>query len=486
MASPPSQILVTGTITRLGLWLDSLESEFANAVITHRERQEVGATNYLRLLGELLDRYRKGFNRYRAQAAAPPDQRLRWLQQVGSGLAELEHLFGRLSVPVAPTLTPLLAAFTRLLDRLVPGRPPIFRPVRDFNYELEEFHSTDFADLLLAATKLHQWPMLFITLPTGLLDSPRAHVLVAHEIGHAVAAVHREKVALNGVERDAAAAAGTALPPAVAPLLPEPVAPRKELLQIAKDRWNETGLPAPQKPTGTQPTVDGALLLEIVAAVGVDANDLAQAWLEEIFSDAVGTCLFGPAFMVSMLEVLLTTGSMERGTPSHPPLAARLKCIGRTLQHPELGFDPGRLPTNLRNRFETAMTEADAVLKVAPMRIGSDARLYAAVRDMLLAHMDDVVKIAIDHVKASNALYTAVQFQADVEKYTEEFVLTGVPPIDKDATLATVFNVGQVLCSDHLGRFCPGVDDREKERRVDDLLLKAIEVNEIATSWNEA
>jgi len=492
VVAPSSQILVDGAISRLGLWLDSLEAEFTSAIVAHRERQDLGAVNYLRLMQDILGRYRRGFERYRAQAAAPSDQRLRWLQQVGSGLAELEHLFGKISVPLAPTLTPLSAAFTRLLENLVPGRPPTFRPVRDFNYEIEEFHSDDFVDLLLAGVSAHQWPMLFITLPTGLLDSPRAHVLVGHEIGHAVAAVHRERVVLNESERDEANAAGEPLPPEVAPLLPVPAPPRTELLEIAKERWKEAGLPTPTSQPGvpSKPSVGGALILEVLAEVGADASELAQAWLEELFSDAIATALFGPAFLVSMLDVLLTTGSMERGTYSHPPLAARLQCVGRTLQHTDLGFNASVFPPRLRERFETAMAEADAVLKV-PLRVTpstrpSDTRLFSVVRDLVLGRVDDVVTIAVERAKECDALYTATRFTQDLATYMAEFVQAGVPPIDRDATMATVFNVGQVLCSDYLNSFCPGVDDRDKERRVDDLLLKAIEVNEIFAMWQEA
>jgi hypothetical protein len=477
VVEPALQILIDGAISRLGMWLSSLEAEFSSAATIHLERQELGAAHYTNLLLALLANYRRAFDRYRTHTIAPADLRLQWLQQVGAGLAELELLFGRLSVPVAPTLTPMLAAFSRVLERLVPGRPPIFRPVRDFNYELEEFHSSDFAGLLLAGTNKHQWPMLFITLPTGLLDSPRSHILVAHEIGHAVAAVHREK---NTTPSSGPAAALT-------PLLPHPKPARKEVLEIAKERWNEVGLPAPQKPGGPQPTAEAAILLELVAEVGANIDDLVSAWLEELFSDAVGTALFGPAFLVSMLEVLLTTGSLDRGTASHPPLAARLQCIGRTLQHVDMGFTADSFPTNLRSRFETVMANTSTVLTAAVTLVDSTDRLASLVRTLVLGKLDEVVAVAVEHAKRSGLLYTSAQFDSDRKAYVTEFVQTGVPPIGKDISIASVLNVGQVLCSDHLADFCPGVDDvREKERRVDDLLLKAIELNEMAMTWGEA
>jgi hypothetical protein len=486
-ASP--QILVDGAIARIGSWLESLAVEFDNAATLHQERLDQGAVHYVALLQALLTNYQRAFERYRAQSSAPSDLRLQWLQQVGAGLAQLENLFGRLSVPVAPTLTPLLAAFSRLLGKLVPGRPPIFRPVRDFNYELEEFHSSEFADLLLAATNEHLWPVLFITLPTGLLDTPRAHVLVAHEIGHAVAAVHREKVVLTELERAKAQAEGKPAGAPIAPLLSKPKPPRSDVLQIAKERWTETGLPAPQTSSpqgGKAVTADGALLLEVVAAVGADVDDILESWLEELFSDAIGTCLFGPAFFESMLEVLLTTGSLDRGTASHPPLAARLQCIGRTLQHAEVGFRSDQFPATLKGRFDKAMADAGTVLAATPTISSSETRLNALVRGLAIGMIDDIVTIALKAAKAGGLLYTATQFESDVRQYLTEFVQAGVPPLGKDVSLASVFNVGQVLCSDHLAAFCPGVDDRDKEKRVDDLMLKAIEVNEMAVTWTEA
>ena len=467
------------------MWLDTLRGEFDSALTTHREHKNLGSVKYLELLQALLALYRQGYDRYAKQVAAPVEQRLSWLQLVGAGLAQLENLFGRLSVPVAPALTPLVAAFSRLLARLVPGCSPIFRPVRDFNYELEEFHSNDFADLLTATTD-HQWPMIFITLPTGLLDTPRAHVLVAHELGHAVAAFDRELVARNEAERDAAITANTAPPSPLTPLLPQPRPPRAAVLRIAKERWNEHNLPAPQTAGSSTPTAESAIMLEIVAGVGAEFEDWTQAWLEELFSDSVGTCLFGPAFFVSILEVLLTTDSLDRGTRNHPALAARLQCIGRTLQRPELGFKVESFTPKLKSRFEMAMAAADNALKINRTPSGSDAMLEDIVHGAVLARMDEVISTAIRHVGACKVLYTAAQFDADIAKYVQEFYLTGVPPIEKDLPLASVFNVGQVLCSDYMELFCPGSDDRDKERRVDDLLLKAIELNEIATIWGEA
>jgi hypothetical protein len=486
-SSPTTNVLLETTISRLGSWLKSLEREFENARVARQDQNDIGAVNYLNVLQAVLERYRYAYERYRAQTAVAPGQRLLWLQDVGAGLAYLENLVGRLSVPIAPTLTPMLASFSRLLEALVPNRPPIFRPVRDFNYELEEFHSDQFLPLLTSSFSWDQWPILFITLPTGILDSPRSHVLVAHEIGHAIAAVSRENFKVYEAACTQASADGTSPPAAPPAFLPLPSAPSADVLRIAIDRWTEQGYPAPQITAGAPLTTEGEMLVGLVATVGAELDEQTEYWLEELFSDAVGACLFGPAFLVSFLEVLLTTGSMDRGSSTHPPLAARLHCIGKALRHAELGFTSDSFPPNLRERFETAMVEADAVLLAPPLTKGSEARFADVMKNLVLGRTDEIVTTAVALVKKGNALYTAAQFKADIDKHLTLFVQTGVPPIAERTSLASVFNVGQVLCSDHLDSFCPGVDDiHAKEQRVDDLLLKAIELNEIAAAWREA
>jgi hypothetical protein len=305
-------ILVEAVLGRLELWLESLEREFELAATTHRVRRELAAAAYVALLQDLLVEYKRGYDRYRAQTAAPPAKRLRWLQQIGDNIAVLESLFARISIPVAPELTPLVAAFTRLFEQLLPDHGAVFRPVRDFNYELEEMPSEDFEDFLLNRTNKHKWPVLLITIPTGLLDSPRAHVLIAHEIGHAIAAVQREEKYCRDAEIGVAASTGKPAPSPLPPLYTQPKPARREVLTIAKARWQELGYPSPQK--GGQ--VDQLLLMELVLEVGIDVDALVGAWLEELFSDAIGACVFGPAFLMAVLEVLLTTSSLERGTPT--------------------------------------------------------------------------------------------------------------------------------------------------------------------------
>lgn len=484
MTTPAPDILVDTTILRVGAWLSSFEEELRSARKRHGDLGENGAVAFVHLLDCVLSKYRNAYDRFRTQHAAPPSQRLQWLQQVGAGLAQLENLFGRLAVPVAPTLTPLLEAFTRLLEPLVPGCPPIFRPVRDFNYEIEEVHAGDFVPLLGGGVQSHPWPLLFITLPTGLLDSPRSHILVSHEIGHAIAAAHREKVDQRETERRDATAAGTSVPSAIPSLLPRPSPTRKEISRIVRERWKEMGLPPIKPPIPGQQQADVAVLMQLLAQVSGEIDELCEFWLEELFSDAVGTCLFGPAFLVAMLETLLTTGSMERGTSTHPPLAARLLCIGKTLQHTALGFSSQSFPPNLRARFDASMAEAQSTLQ-APSTTAS-GEVMGTVKDLVLNRIDEIVQVAVDRIQSANVLYTAQQFADDVERFVSRFVKLGVPPIDASASLASVFNVGQVLCSDHLHEFCPGLDDdAEKERRIDDLLLKAIELNEVSTRWKE-
>jgi hypothetical protein len=141
----------------------------------------------------------------------------------------------------------------------------------------------------------------------------------------------------------------------------------------------------------------------------------------------------------------------------------------------------------MKERYESAIKEAKAVLaKAKPAVQTCDEQLNAVVLELLLGQIDEIVKVALDWVRGHGQLYTSADLSKDSARYLSDLVQMGVPPLGKDVRLATVFNVGQILCSDHMAAFCPADSRREKEPRIDALLLKAIELNELATAWDEA
>src|SRR5262249_24330998 len=143
-------------------------------------------------------------------------------------------------------------------------------------------HEKEFSFLPDAVIARHRWPALFVKVPEGMLDSPRNHVLVAHEIGHAIAAIHQARVYEQQRLATQAQAAGQPIPAAVSGLLPIVSPDPARLHQIAVARWTATGLPTPNPPAaGTPASPEFALFSGIYLDVMQTVLQVAESWLEE-------------------------------------------------------------------------------------------------------------------------------------------------------------------------------------------------------------
>lgn len=471
-------------VERLDSWLEAALVDVEKEKRRARDGRDRAAEAYLKLIEDVVGKIRADFEALRANATAPVADRLRWLSAIGGHVPVVLLLLQELEGALAPRFTPLVAAFERLLEKLVPGESVVVRPFRMLNYELGYYESWQFQEF----QERHRFPILFLKIPTGFLDTPRNHILVGHELGHAVATVHREQVVRYERERARAVDAGTPAPPEPAPLLPSPAIENAKVLEIALLRWAEGGMePVPLDGNGL-PVTDDVQFLSTVLEVAKDVREVVQDWAEELFADAVGTCLFGPAFVFAFVEVVVPLAPLDRASTDHPANATRLVSMKALLEDAELQ-QSAALPVALQELVASIMVQADAALASVPgPRTSRSEAALLALANAVIRDLEPEIRAQAKE-RCRTLLYTGERLSRDLEAYRERFAVVGVPPIgDKtDAlSLATIFNVGQVVALQDLDRLQPVDDSRaEKEQRVDDLLLKAIELAEFQLRWGE-
>ena len=481
-------------IERLGAWFIVLQEELAaatNRVVADGDRASV---RYLQVLEAVLVEHRAAFDVYCNQSQAPERLRLQWLQTVGAGLALVDSTLGRIDGSLPPNSTPLVAAFSRLLGQLLKDQSAVFLPERFFNYEIVQFHAEQFEPALGDRVSKYEWPLMLIRLPTGILESPRNHILVGHELGHAIAAVDRAEIKRCDRELKIAQRNNLPLPPLHAPLLPRPAPTMQQLrdITIAMLRTDFPGVKVPSLKRRKQ-KVGGEdfIFLQQFASAARFLKIVVESWLEELFADAIGVCLFGPAYVLTFIDVLFPTGAPERASQDHPPIATRVLQMDALLRRKELGGMYQALPVPLTARIKPIVKIAKAASLEIPGAgwTEHERALFLLAQRTIASSVNEVHNIAIRHCREANVLYTGAQLKVDMERYLLRFVRDGVPPIGDVAvaggglTLATILNVGQAVALAYLDGFRKDERRERKERDVDALITKAIELMEFQVAW---
>jgi hypothetical protein len=365
-----------------------------------------------------------------------------------------------------------VSAFERLLSGILPNRAAMFVQERQCTYELAWYEQTLFDAILGPDINNYDWPFLVVVFPTGLIDSPLSHVLVAHELGHAIVAVESP----------------SNIYPAVTAQL------RVRLKQAGHLRWNELGRPTITEANDGQPrTQDHEAFDRMQIELLAEALQLLSSWVEELFADAVGVCLFGPAYVIAFVEYLIPMiDDLFRPSGDHPAGAIRVNLLLAALRHPDINCF-SQLPQATSARLEAleALCEQPAASQGVPLSTRfnmprSNAEILEALDELTRAAVPSIVDHAVARCKGR--IYTGTAYSHDMSTYLDGLVRFGVPPIAEpgqaQVSLATILNVGQAVACDEIAKFAPQLDRAAKEQRLDSLLLKAIELAEFQAVWD--
>lgn len=208
------------------------------------------------------------------------------------------------------------------LKRLGVAGAVLVSGTRDLLYELDPIVPSTLPGLVVpGATTVSSEPVFIFRVPNVPLDWPLHHVLIYHELGHA------------------------------------------KLMQ-APETLVEPKIPFEIPPFG-DPEHDDKFA-EARAFVS-----MSQSWFTELYSDAVGALLAGPAYFFAFARLFGAVIPINEATRVHPPLAWRLRLLA------DLLTSQGLMPSGT---YETEL--AESWLKFAAMPFASD-RLSKQMLQML-------------------------------------------------------------------------------------------------------
>ena len=239
---------------------------------------------------------------------------------------------------------------------------------------------------------------------------------------------------------------------------------------------------------GAQMTLADFLGDQIRQAVHARCSKILTNWLKEIAADLIAIRILGPAFFFALAEASALFGVMDRYSDTHPSSNFRLKYL--LLELARLGFMSGIQRTSIGDRlraWQSDLQARDLVPQEDHQRIA-----YSTITGSF-----DIIENA---VAAAPRLYTysVEAFNRDVAPIVDLFLKQGIPPIDKwDKTtgmnspwnLVSVVNAGWTgYLESVVERYeVPGRDESvrsyEALRNYSEILLKAIESNEILQRW---
>jgi hypothetical protein len=207
----------------------------------------------------------------------PPSSLNQQLRSIARLLRFVEQSTDRSLHPVlSPTVQSALDELGVQGEVLVTATPAL-------TYELEFLEPTEFAPLVEKATLDRiRWPFLVFLIPRPPRDWPLHHVLVLHEVGHAVFRAKK--------------------------LLP--------YLKLKAPSWIKNS---------KQDQVDKFFAHQQEQIF----LGLAGRWAEELFGDAFGLLSGGPAFLQAFCHVVAAIGGHTQATHSHPPTALRIALMAK-------------------------------------------------------------------------------------------------------------------------------------------------------------
>lgn len=388
------------------------------------------------------------------------DNAYRLLEQLeGAGADQIPH--------------PVVSPFQRWVSGLGVNESIFFRSDHVANYELATFSGllnslqglNSPSQSLQDAIANINWPFRRVTVPSQAMGMLPHFAIVAHELGHAIQ--DRKQLDFTPHATDISAAA-----------------------QRTEARLQAEGL---QFDTSRQ----------------IEWRDALNSWINEIWSDAVGVYLAGPAMLFALGALFEITGGGVGLSSTHPPHITRLKLLAECLAAKEGGESHSEVFESLAGRPITDrmncphvgdLPDSDALYIELRGRVGPEAAAIAVELAPLIEIIaPDIYAEAKRLLIQSNPemVYYSQNLRDDLSHHLDA-ICALIPPIEhrgpdgtQASTLAGVLNVGWAALLCKLDEFpatsCPhGYDETAaKMEKLQELLLKAVELSEARQQWEE-
>ena len=211
-------------------------------------------------------------------------------------------------------------------------------------------------------------------------------------------------------------------------------------------------------------------------------------WVVELCCDAIGIRLFGPAMFFAAVHLMIAFKHLDEGSKTHPPSRLRIKLMIRMLKqlYPVDKWHD-KLQAFMRDWDEIS---ADAVTP----RSMFDHVAIESIDDKALDLIAETSSLAVPELRS----YTAKQFEDDSAELTR-LLINYIPPGERgpygravSVELVSIINAGWLVFLCDFERFrkkLPAGDGEARsaaKTKLHELILKALEISEMKTAWEEA
>ncbi len=211
-------------------------------------------------------------------------------------------------------------------------------------------------------------------------------------------------------------------------------------------------------------------------------------WVVELSCDAIGLRLFGPAMFFAAVHLMIAFKHLDEGSKTHPPSRLRIKLMIRMLKqlYPVDKWHD-KLQAFMRDWDEIS---ADAI---AP-RSMFDQLATESIDDKALDLIAETSSMAVPDTQS----YASKQFEEDSAELTC-LLKKNIPPGERGpygravpVALASIINAGWHVFLCDFETFREGLhtgDSRARsaaKTKLHELILKALEISEMKTAWDEA
>ncbi|MDJ0643096.1 MAG: hypothetical protein QNJ15_09775 [Erythrobacter sp.] len=341
-----------------------------------------------------------------------------------------------------------------------------FRADHVANYELRWYPRAIVSNLnsqsqsLLDAEGAIKWPFFRLTVPSRAMGMLPHFAIVGHELGHAI----------------------------------------QDKNQLDLDQFNKENIESIER-------TEARLGTKLSQQVLVLRQGSLRSWVNEIWSDAVGYYLAGPAFFFALGAFFELSGGALGIGRWHPPSELRRRLVIDRLTAGESSFSnvfekaTGKpLTEDMNSPHLSKLPDADTLTKLLGTKLTREMAAICVELVPLIETLAGAIYSEAERVLTSSCpemVYTPERLRADLEHFLDPLCHL-IPPIEsrtnhvtEPASLAGILNVGWAALIAKLDEIpasesAVGEDEAAaKMEKLQELLLKAVELSEAKQIWDE-
>jgi len=374
----------------------------------------------------------------------------------------------------------LVRPFERIAGSVFPGSKLMVSSVPENNYyfseispKIKEFFSSLQIDTVLSGYGMDSRDIFHLQLSNNPPCNILSHCLLGHEIGHAIYLKNNVEQTISPlIQFDQNAVKRTA----------------DSMYRSFMASLSSTTIP---QQIGLQQTRQSIEYL-----VSIQLPIITTSWAEELFSDIIGTGLFGPAFICSLSILLLPFDDIDISSESHPPSRFRIQSCLTALNRNDPD-DPGYGYKDLSKTNRN--TEYDCLVKPWKEAVGikfhwPTEEPYKTVYRTILGIKNRIIGEAKRQLGDNAFSYS--RFAAQVPKLRSRLI-SWLPPNEyqtkrgeqfNTSSIQAIFNSGWLSYLEDMDGFVrlfPQFTETDIRKKFYQLVIKGVDLANIQHKWKE-